>query len=156
MSRQIRFAVVVLLAVASLTLPAAGDVTLQLDATVETVDNGEATVAITLTNEGDETSVAPVVSLDTAVANQTSENATYRDSTGEWLWLTVEPEETVRATATVPVQDDSVEIAVADADGNVASTTVTPNGGVSLLVVAAVVGTLLVVAGGGVVWYRRR
>jgi archaellum component FlaG (FlaF/FlaG flagellin family) len=110
-----------------------------------TVDPGEATVApngsvtvtLTVENTGQERSVGPVVRLDSlpegwTVANQTSENATYRSSTREWLWRGLDPGATGEATATLsapgsaegthdlPVSADDAAGATAEAVATVA------------------------------------
>jgi len=138
----------------------------------EGAPGGETTIWITLENAGDNRSVSPVIALDSlpegwSVVNATGEGAAFRQSTNEWLWVSLASGATVDATATLSIPSDAqgtytIPIAVEDADGTTAQTSVTValaggSGGIAGLVTNPLVlaGFAAVALGGGW-WYRSR
>lgn len=137
------------------------EASLELQTTVQDGSSADrATIAITLRNVGETTSVAPVVRLESlpegyTVVNQTSDAGTYRDSTREWLWLALEPGETAEATVTVETEGTGgtfeIPVVAEDEAGNAASATVTGSVGAAggssddTTLVLGVVGAVLAV-----------
>lgn len=126
--------------VSPLVAPTAADSGLHvsLDPTRDEIDPGETVqIGVTVRNDVDTESPAPVLAVDELPAGWSVESwsgaeATYRNSTNEWLWMTIDPGERVKFTITISVPaDDSGEetIGVVLSDGGdrtaAADTTIT-------------------------------
>lgn len=109
----------------------AADAALTVDVAAErdAVVVGESvTVTVTVANDGDATSPAPVFALDDLPAGWSvatwSGDATYRSATNEWLWTAVDPGETrtltITLNATTPATDATVGGTVSDGEGHTA------------------------------------
>lgn len=107
-----------------------------LNPTRDTVDPGETIqVGVTVRNDADTESPAPVLTVDTLPTGWTVESwagteASYRNSTNEWLWTTIEPGETIKFTITVSVPADAtgeetIGVALSDGENRSAATDTT-------------------------------
>lgn len=143
-------------------------VDLAVEASTSSTGDGNVTVEITVTNEGDQPSVAPVATVGRLpegyrVVGNASADGTYRSSTRQFLWFELPPGESVSANVTLTRSDNAsggtVPIRVDDDDGHTASTNVSVGSGgglLSRLPTLAAVAALVAVVAGGAYAYRRR
>lgn len=103
-----------------------------LNPTRDTVEPGETVqIGVTVENDADSVSPAPVLSVDTlpngwAIESWSGTEATYRNSTDEWLWTTIESGETIKFTITISLPADisgtgTIGVALADGDNRTAA-----------------------------------
>ena len=94
---------------------------------------GTVTLTYTVSNDGDDDSVAPVLGIDRlppgwGIADQESNEATWRPDAGEWLWLRLDPgtSRTVQLTLAIPERANgtaNVPVMLRDTDGQTADAT---------------------------------
>ena len=120
------------------TVPIAATLSADMSAESSEIVAGESvTVTVEITNEGDSLSPAPVFRLDAlpegwSVDSWSGSEATYRESTNEWLWTSLRAGESKQLSINLVTTDaaDSVEISGEATDGEERSATVRTHIGV--------------------------